>query len=194
MGIRRLTILILLALSLWSCTGKREQELDEREKQIQLREKEFAGKEQEYKELLELRDSLKQADSISQLPEPILAKIWPDSIAGAWNGRMVCRESSCKNYVIGDQRTEKWVFSNDSIGLFINVMDNDKLKRQLRAEFSDNMIRLSLEPDSTAISKIQIKANLDDVRSKLIKGTQSLSGNNNCIAKFSVELTPVNKK
>jgi hypothetical protein len=35
---------------------------------------------------------------------------------------------------------------------------------------------------------------LDDVNKKVIKGTQTITGKDNCTAKFSVELTPSPKK
>lgn len=191
---KRIGLATILLLVLCSCTDRKQEGLYQREQELQLRENAFAAKEKEYKELLNLRDSLRQADSLKNAAAGVIARTWPDSLAGAWNSRMLCRESSCKNYVIGDQRTEKWVFSSDSLGLTVQVMDNDKLKRQLRAELSTSGIRLSLEPDTIATGSIRITGSLDDIRSKLIRGSQSLTGKDNCTAKFSVELTPYTKK
>ena len=190
---KRIGLAAVLLIALCSCTNKREEGLSQREQELQLRENAFAAKEMEYKELLDLRDSLRQANSLKNAVAPVLARSWPDSLAGVWSSRMLCRESSCKNYVIGDQRTEKWVFSSDSLGLLVKVLDNDKLKRQLRAELSGS-IRLSMQADTSAINKIQVTASLDDIRNKVIKGSQSFNGRDNCIAKFSVELTPYTKK
>jgi len=193
MVLQRIVAAALLVISLCSCTGKKEEQLKAREENLRAREDAFKAKEQDYAELLALRDSIRQADSLSSVPGIIPPKVWPDSLAGEWSGKMLCRESSCKNYVIGDQRTEKWLFSNDSLGLIVKVMDNEKLKRQLRAEMTGKTIRLSMATDTTTINRISIEASLDEVRAKLIRGSQSLKGKDDCTAKFSVELTPVKK-
>ncbi|WP_294824262.1 hypothetical protein [uncultured Flavobacterium sp.] len=191
----RLTIpsLLLISILIFSCNDKKKDEITLKEIELEQREQELLAKETEYNELLSLRDSLRQIDSLRGISLPVVLQ-WPDSLAGEWSGKMLCRESSCKNYVIGDQRSEKWLFSSDSLGLVVNVMDNEKLKRQLRAELTGSTIRLSMATDTTAINKISIEASLDEVRSKLIRGSQSLKGKDACIAKFSVELTPISKR
>lgn len=185
----------IIILFFVSCTGRRESELEAREKKLMLQEKEFSAKEEDYKNLLSLRDSLQLAVLTKKKNTDSIRRFWPDSLTGSWNGRLVCRESACGTYVIGDQRTEKWIFSNDSIGPIIKVMDNNRLKRTFRAEYQDGQARLNISlSDSTAVGKNNTTALLDNFSRKVIKGTQSLSGQDGCLVKFSVELSPSPKK
>ncbi|MFC0776993.1 hypothetical protein [Flavobacterium sp. HJSW_4] len=189
------TAFVFIILFFVSCTGRKESELEAREKKLILQEKEFSAKEEDYKNLLRLRDSLQLAVLTKKENTDSIKRFWPDSLTGSWNGKLVCRESACGTYVIGDQRTEKWIFSNDSIGPIIKVMDNNKLKRIYRAEYNDGLAKLNIYlPDSTAAGNNKITALLDNFSKKVIKGTQSLSGQNGCLVKFSVELSPSPKK
>lgn len=192
MALHRLLFLLLTIIT-FSCNKTKDEELVTREEQLLLREKEFAEKEEEYKQLLKLRDSLYVADSIKDAYVYKIAT-WPDSLSGEWNSRMVCRETTCKTYVIGDQRNERWVFSSDSLGLMVNVMDNNKLKRRLKADLTDGNVTLKLPADSLSTKKIGIDANLNEFSNKLIKGTHTITAADGCTARFSVELTPVVKK
>lgn len=175
---------------LCSCTNKND-DLRKRELHLLQREADFRAKEHEYHQLISFRDSVLSSDTVSSEAD---FRVWPDSLAQIWTSKMVCRESSCKNYVIGDQRTEKWVFSKDSIGLIVNVIENEKMKRRLRAEILDSTIHLKADSDSTVAGKTVISATLDNVRRKVVKGTQLITGRDGCVAKFSVELNPALKK
>ena len=159
-----------------------------------MREQEFETKEADYNQLLKMRDSLFALKDKKVLNDTLVAKTWPDSLGVQWSSKMVCRESNCSNYVIGDQRSEVWQFSSDSLGIFANVLNNDKLVRVYRADYTDNKIVMHFATDSTAKSKVKMNVVLDDVKKKVIKGTQTITGKDNCNAKFSVELTPSPKK
>lgn len=175
-----------------SCENKKEHELLEREKEISLKEQQFATKEADYKSLLVMRDSILALKNIEK--ETVLAKVWPDSIHGIWNSKMVCRESSCGNYVIGDQRNETWEFVSDSTGIYTNVINNKKLVRIFKAKYSEDKIVLDFSTDSISKNKAKINVVLDDIKSNVMKGTQTITGQNNCTAKFSVELSISPKK
>ena len=187
------TVFIIVLFA--SCNGTKENDLEAREQKLILLEKEFSAKEEDYKNLLRLRDSLELALLTKKESTDSIKRFWPDSLTGSWNGKLVCRESACGTYVIGDQRTEKWIFSNDSIGPIVNVMDNNKLKRTFRAEYKDGKAKLYIYlADSTAARNNKTTALLDNFSKKVIKGTQSLSGQDDCLVKFSVELSPSPKK
>ncbi|KAF2515705.1 hypothetical protein [Flavobacterium foetidum] len=186
------TILLLTILLIASCTGRKEKDLEAREQQLLSREKEFSAKEEDYKNLLKFRDSVLLEDSIKS--DTAYSRVWPDSLKGSWNGRLICRESSCSTYVIGDQRTEKWIFENDSLGPLVKILDNNKLKRILRAEYISDKAELSFTPDSMASGNVKINAVLDNFSSKVIKGTQTLTGRDGCLVKFSIELSSASKK
>lgn len=181
--------LVSLFFLLLSCHDKeREQKLSEREQALELRESSFIQKEAEYRSLLKMRDSLIAArDSI------IPVRPWPDSIAGKWSSKLVCTESSCSDYVIGDQRTYIWEFGNDSTRLVTKVLDNkDELIRQYNASYSSQGIRLTFKTDSTASKSVFMDTELTQIRKGRIKGVHTISFNNDCTARFSVELTRLN--
>lgn len=190
MTLQRLLVLTLIPL-LISCTNKKEQELAERENALLEREQKFADKEAEYELLLKMKDSLQLAVQIKDTVPKI--QVWPDSLKIKWNSKMICRESNCTNYVIGDQRTEVWDFASDSTGMYANVLSNKEIKRVFRGQYLANKIVLDSAKESSAKSNIKIKVVLDDIKKNVIRGTQTITGQDNCTAKFSVELTPSKK-
>lgn len=190
MTLKRLLLLIWIPI-LVSCSNKKEQELNARENAILEREKKFADKEAEYETLLKMKDSieltLQKKDSV---PEK---QVWADSLKMKWTSKMICKESNCSNYVIGDQRSETWDFASDSTGMYVNVLNNNQLKRVFRGQYLSNKIILDSARESSAKNAVKIKVVLDDIKKNLIKGTQTITGQDNCTARFSVELTPSKK-
>jgi len=191
---KNLPILLLLIFALSSCNNdlKSNQDLEQREEALLLREAKFADKEADYNSLLKMRDSLMAAgDKIKDTIVPVRA--WPDSLGIKWNSKMVCRESKCSNYVIGDQRNEVWQFVSDSTGIYANVLNKNKVVRVFKADYLKGKIGLNFTTDSTATKKVIIDVVLDDIKDDVIKGIQTITGQDNCTAKFSVELTPSKK-
>nr|WP_294779911.1 hypothetical protein [uncultured Flavobacterium sp.] len=190
MTLQRFLVLILLTFFI-SCTNKKEQELTERENTLLEKEKKFADKEAEYELLLKMKDSMQLALQVKDtIP---VVQVWPDSLKTKWNSKMICRESNCSNYVIGDQRTEVWDFVSDSTGMYTNVLSNNQIKRVFRGQYFSSKIILDSAKESSAKNNIRINVVLDDIKKNVIKGTQTITGQDNCTAKFSVELTPSKK-
>ncbi|GAA4320022.1 hypothetical protein [Compostibacter hankyongensis] len=175
----------LLSISVAGCTGhKYEQQLAGREQNLLEREKQFAEKEADYQSLLRMRDSLlSHHDTVATLS-------WPAAVAGRWNSKVICKESNCSNYVIGDQWSGSWEFTSDSTGMFVKVTNNDKLIRVFSGSFNKEEILLHFATDSSIQKKADMSVVLRKIDSNLMKGTQILSGDNNCTARFSVELVP----
>jgi len=191
MTFKRLLFLIIV-LIFCSCSNKKEQELTLRENALLEREKQFEDKEAEYDKLLKMKDSLLSISTVKDT----LPKIqeWPDSLKIKWNSKMICRESNCSNYVIGDQRNEIWEFISDSTGMYTNVVSNNQIKRVFTGQYLENKIVLDSAKETSSKNKIKVSVVLDDIKKNIIKGTQTITGQDNCTAKFSVELTPSNKK
>ncbi|WDF65454.1 hypothetical protein [Flavobacterium sp. KACC 22763] len=191
MTINRL-FLIFFVFVLYSCSNKKEQELIVRENSLLEREKQFQDKEAEYEKLLKMKDSLlsitKVKDTLSKIKE------WPEELKIAWNSKMICKESNCSNYVIGDQRSEVWEFRSDSTGMYANVLSNSEIKRVFTGQYLESKIVLDSAKETSSKNKIKVSVVLDDIKKNIIKGTQTITGQDNCTAKFSVELTPSNKK
>jgi len=186
-------LILFLACLFISCENKKELELQNREKALVLREEQLAQKEADYKSLLLFRDSITASkDTVIDAAESL--KEWPKNIQGVWNSKMLCRESNCSQYVIGDQRNESWKFSSDSTGIYTNVLNNKKLIRVFKAKYIEDKILLEFNSDSISKNKTKMNVVLDDIQDNVIKGTQTITGKDNCTARFSVELTLPQKK
>jgi len=186
-------LILFLACLFISCENKKELELQNREKALVLREEQLAQKEADYKSLLLFRDSITASkDTVIDTAESL--KEWPKNIQGVWNSKMLCRESNCSQYVIGDQRNESWKFSSDSTGIYTNVLNNKKLIRVFKAKYIEDKILLEFNSDSISKNKTKMNVVLDDIQDNVIKGTQTITGKDNCTARFSVELTLPQKK
>lgn len=184
MTLKHLPILIVVVCCLAGCVDNtRQQQLEQREQILAKKEVEFAERAAEYQSLLQMRDSLRAKKNDS-----VIIQSWPESIAGNWNGKTFCRESNCTDYVVGDQRSDTWAFENDSTRIFTKIINKDKLLRIYTADVDSTEVRLHYKSDSAATRKVDIRVVLTPSGNNLIKGTQTISVNNNCTAKFSVEL------
>jgi len=177
-------LLIPLLFLLFSCDNKdKANDLALREKELLNKEKSFAQKEAEYQSLLKMRDSIfnhQNSDSITIIK-------WSDEISGAWTGKVICTESNCSDYVVGDQRTDTWEFDSDSIQLFTKIINNNNLVRLYSGKFENNEIKLNFKTDSTAKKQVDMNVLLNDISPNKIRGIRTVAVDN-CVAKFSVEL------
>ncbi|UZT99447.1 hypothetical protein ODZ84_07750 [Chryseobacterium fluminis] len=174
--------LSVIVLLLTGCDHKdKERNIALREQQLLEKEKSFAKKELEYQSLLKMRDSIfAKKDSVQILK-------WPEEIAGSWNGKVICTESNCSDYVVGDQRTDTWEFDSDSTQLVTKIINNNNLIRVYSGKFDHNEIKLNFKTDSTAAKKVEMNILLNDISDNKIRGTRTITVDN-CMAKFSVEL------
>lgn len=190
---KKIPLLLFLTCLFISCENKKELELQNREKALNLREQKITELESEYKSLLLFRDSIYALkDTLKNNSES--KKEWPKTIEGTWNSKMLCRESNCSKYVIGDQRNETWQFVSDSTGIYTNVINNKKLTRVFQAKYIEDKILLEFRSDSISKNSVKMNVVLDDIKDNVIKGTQTIIGQDDCTAKFSVELTLPQKK
>lgn len=177
-------LLIPLLFLLFSCDNKdKANDLALREKELLNKEKSFAQKEAEYQSLLKMRDSIfnhQNSDSIRIIK-------WSDEISGAWTGKVICTESNCSDYVVGDQRTDTWEFDSDSIQLFTKIINNNNLVRLYSGKFENNEIKLNFKTDSTAKKQVDMNVLLNEISPNKIRGIRTVAVDN-CVAKFSVEL------
>ena len=182
---KSLFIILFISFFLSGChDDQKEQQLAQREQALAAKEKDFAMKEADYYSLIRMRDSL------STKKDTVIIQRWPETIAGLWNAKSVCRESNCSEYVIGDQRANLWEFISDSTGLLTRVMDkNNNLVRIYNARLDSTGINLQYMSDSSSTKKINLHVNLSAISTELMKGTQSTNVDQSCTAKFALELT-----
>jgi len=187
-----LTFLLSIFL-LVGCNGKKsEDQLRQRELVLQLRIDSFANVEKEYHELLQMKDSIVKADSLRLVNDSLssVVKFWPQHLAGRWNGRLVCTESDCSDYVIGDQRVDTWEFKSDSLNLYADLLNNkNQIVRTYNAAFSGNNIVLSFKTDSSVSKKVAMQTTLNEIMPDKMKGIHTITIDNDCTAKFTVEFT-----
>ena len=174
--------LFLVTAVFYSCTNpEKDQELKDREVELNKREDLLNQKEAEYQSLIKMRDSIfAKNDSI-----PV--KIWPENIAGEWTAKSICEESNCQEYAIGDNRIENWDFKSDSLKLYA-VTTHNKNSKLFDASYDDQKITLDYSTDSTAKRRMKINLVLNDISKSKIKGTATVTLDNQCNAKFNVEL------
>ena len=189
MVLRNLFVFFMLPLLMAACADNRQEErLARWEQTLRERERQLSLKEADYESLLRMRDSLlaRKDSAVSQS--------WPQAINGRWNSTIICKESNCSDYVIGDQRSEVWEFATDSAGMFTKVFNNSKLVRVFSGSFPGNEIHLHFKTDSTVGKKGDRQVVLNQIDKDIIRGTQIITGGNNCTARFSVELARASKK
>ncbi|SEH98737.1 hypothetical protein SAMN02927937_02559 [Paenimyroides aquimaris] len=190
---RILLFLILISFTISCGNSDREKQLHDRERALQIRIDSFAAKENEYRALLQMKDSIAVLDSIKKLTDSInltAVKPWADSLAGKWNGRLICVESNCNDYVIGDQRVNTWNFANDTLKLYASLLNNkNEIVRTYDAVFNGDDIVLSHKTDPSVAKNVQIRTILNNIQKDKLTGTYTIIKNNDCIAKFSIEFT-----
>lgn len=180
--------LILLFLSCNDCQ-KENQAMLAKEQELITRENIWSQKQSEYESLLKFKDS------IQSLTDSLTVLKWPDSLAGKWNTKIICTDSNCNDYVIGDQKVNVWILTNDSIGLQANELNgSDELIRTYTVNYTKNMINLLYQTDSLAKKQVQIRINLDNLKANKITGKRILTVDNYCTAVYNVELTRPNAK
>lgn len=170
--------------SLLGCADKqREERLKQREEALSQKENLFALKEAEYQSLLKMRDSLLSIQKDTIVPEG-----WPEFVTGLWNSKVICTQSTCGNYVVGDVRTDQWEFGYDSTRLIAKVSSNNKLVRVYNGNYKDSVISLSFLSDSTSQKRVAMNISLTEITPDKLKGTRIVNVDNACSATFSVEL------
>ena len=166
---------------------ERETRLTQRERNLLVKEKQFAMKESEYLSLLQMRDSLL---ALKDTMSAIVA--WPEEIEGYWNSKVVCTESNCSEYIVGDQRNDTWLFTGDSTRMVVKVINNNRLVRVYNSSFNEKVISLTFSTDSSASKQVLMSVLLNDLGQNKIRGIRTISVDNRCAARFNVELSRPN--
>ncbi|MGA9212934.1 hypothetical protein [Kaistella sp.] len=174
---------ILLFLVFNSCTdSEQEKKLQEREFNLSNKEKEFAIKEKDYQKLIVMRDSLRNSS------DSAITNNLPDYILGKWNGKTICIESNCNDHVIGDVRNDVWEFSEKGKTVSAKVTNRTGNVKIYNGNYLDSELKLYSKLDSTSTKTTEINIALDTLQKNRMKGNRKIIGENNCVAKFSLDL------
>lgn len=187
-----LSAIIIIFLSACGGDNSRSVELDRREAALAEREKQVDSITTDYQALLNMRDSLSHIKTV-QLDTIIMNAPWTDSLVGEWESRLVCISTTCRGYVIGDQRTEHWSFLSDSTGLYLEVTGKAKSPKTYLAKASANRNELTLKEQETESASPASLLSFSEISSRQIRGQKRNTGADNCKLVFSVLLTPRSK-
>lgn len=185
MKIRTYLLLIFSILTVVSCLNdEKKTSLEKREAEIMEKEKQFAGKEAEYQALLKMRDSLNAStDSIA-----VIHRI-PFNINGKWNGRIVCTESNCSDYVVGDTRVDQWEITEKDGEITAKNLNKTGNVRVYKGTFDGSAIYLKHSSDPSAGKQLDMKIDLLTLDSLKLSGSREVQVNRQCLSKFSIDLT-----
>jgi hypothetical protein len=89
---------------------------------------------------------------------------------------------------VGDQRIDNWEFGSDSIQPSVKIINNNNLVRLYTGKFENNEIQLNYKTDSTSRKNVEMSVLLNEISADKIKGTRTVTVDNKCTARFSVEL------
>lgn len=179
-----LFFLLICLISVSCFEGEKKLELDKREAELREKEKLFAVKEAEYQSLLKMRDSvILQRDSIAVMP------VLPVNIVGKWTGKIVCTESNCQDYVVGDTRVDEWQITDENGQITAKNQNMTGTVRIYTGKYDGNSIKLHHPPDAASARQLDLKIDFTSIDSTRLSGTRDVQVNQSCNAKFSIELT-----
>lgn len=182
-----LKILFLSALPIFqiSCSEEiknKQEELSEKEQSLLEKEKELALKEAEIQTMVGLQDSLESAND-SLTVHPILSQI-----TGKWKGKIVCTESNCQEYVIGDTRMDDWEISEKDGTVIVKNLNKSGTVRVYTGKFDGSTLVVNYTNDPASEKRLDLKISFTTVEPHKLSGTREARVNQSCISKFSIEL------
>ncbi|SDD46205.1 hypothetical protein [Niabella drilacis] len=181
--------IILLGLNFCSCGfEERRKQLDEREQALKARETAVMLKE---KALKLLEDSLKlniaRIDSVSNLPAEQSVPL-PDSLAGNWNVTMVCTQTNCSGFAVGDIRKETWLIAGNETTVTVRAMQGDKLIRIYTGTFTGTDLKLSTPESETAQPSASMKVALKVEQRNKLSGQRLITQPDGCETIFKADM------
>lgn len=184
-----LSTLLLIPLLMNSGCGfeERKRALDAREAALQEREQDLLLKQ---KQLTQLEDSMKlnlaRQDSATSVLKNLGLPL-PDSLQGVWNISMICTQTSCTGFAVGDSRKENWTFSGgDSTGVYIKAMQGEKLIRIYSGIYDGGGFILSTLSGSDSITTV-MNVKLSVENGNKLSGTRVINQADGCSATFRLD-------
>lgn len=128
--------------------ARKEQLLAEKEKRLQLKEEELLIKEQLYQ---------------SRHLDTVTTSAFHPAMAGQWDVRMNCIETTCPGSAIGDTRTETWDLSFRNGQIIARALSGDKLIRTYtgaiqnkQLELTENVERPAAQPPTQMLVRLRL--------------------------------------
>lgn len=159
---------------------KKAAELSKKEQELDLRENALEMKEDLLKEKEKSLDSVKGAAGDSTLLEH-------QQLPGTWQVEMQCIETNCAGSAVGDIKTEQWNFRFQNNMIVITAMRNNNLLRIYTGNYyADNLLRFSVQQDSSSSSKIVVR--LKQNSEKDMEGEREITQENGCRIVYALRL------
>ena len=163
---------------------KQLRDLHEREQQLSLREQSLDYREQQ------LNDREKKIDSTtrSNLSDSMFVK--HQQLPGSWSVRMQCIETNCAGSAVGDTKNEQWEFSFQDNNVVASAISNNKVVRIYTGSYLNNILRLSVQQDSTEAQFGKMIVRLQHVKDKdkEMEGEREIIQANGCRILYSLQL------
>lgn len=171
---------------LTSCQGdleSRRKNLEQREAELKEKEAAFALKATDYQILLSLRDSLESSNDSLHIPKEIAF------IEGIWKGKMVCTETSCSDYVVGDVRIDEWEIRYNSGVITAKNFNKAGSVRVYTGTLNGSMIHLEYQSPKSQQPPLDLQIDLTSITETKLSGTRIVKSGDNCVSKFSIDFT-----
>ena len=161
---------------------KKEIELAQKEQQLILKEKTLQIKEQE------LTDRVKRLDS-TQI-NPADTAIYIEALAGTWDVRMTCIETSCPGSAIGDTKNEQWEIGYQNDVLLAKATVRGKLVRVYSGISTSRGIELAARPGvDQADASTRMLVRLQRNTSGKLMGSREIIRGSDCKIVYALELS-----
>jgi len=176
------TCLLLITLLILSC-GQEEKDFKSRSAKLDLLEDSLTAKAQELQlKEVELMKREQVLDSSSVMDT---ASVFNQDLAGKWQVRMTCTETTCEGSAIGDVRNEQWnvSFKNDLV--IIQAVSNGKVHRLYTGLYNGRELQLvsnSSEVETT------IKVTLNPKTANKMTGKREIRQAGNCTIIYSLDM------
>ena len=182
-------ILLLSGIIFLSSCGLRQREmeldrktneLNQREQELSLKEQSLTAKEQQ------LKDREKEIDNSKSIIRDSL-DAEHTKIPGTWLVEMQCTETTCSGSAVGDIKNEQWEIKFQDNMVIASAMSNNQLIRVYTGAYFGNLLKLSVQQDSTETSA-KINVRLTQTKEKEMEGEREIIQANGCHILYSLRL------
>ncbi|HXR83432.1 MAG TPA: hypothetical protein VN722_03925 [Hanamia sp.] len=182
-------MLLLSGVIFFSSCGlrQREMELDKKMNELNQREQELTLKEQSLSaKEIQLNEREKRIDSSKRIVNDTLF-LEHKIIPGIWMVEMQCTETTCSGSAVGDIKNEQWDFKFQDNVVIASAMSNNQLVRVYTGAYFGNLLKLSVQQDSTETSA-RINIRLTQTKEKEMEGEREIIQANGCHILYSLRL------
>ena len=147
---------------------KKVADVNEKEQQLTLKEQSLDLREQQLIERQKEIVSTKRKISNDSL------LILHPQLPGLWNVKMQCTETNCVGSAVGDTKNEQWEFQVQDNGVIASAISNNELVRVYSGEYSSNLLRLTLQQDSSVKEFTKMIVRLQQVQKDQMTGEREI--------------------